>query len=51
MKKIWKNTSLPCNVTVEGLIVYYVIRSKNEVLCAVAGRAKAHKTIFVPNNI
>jgi hypothetical protein len=51
MKKIWKNTSLPCNVTVEGLIVYYVMRSKNEVLCAVAGRAKAHKTIFVPNNI
>jgi hypothetical protein len=38
------------------------MRSKNEVLCAVAGRlvaerseadkpAKAHKTIFAPNNI
>jgi hypothetical protein len=44
------------------LIVYYVMRSKNEVLCAAAGRlaaerseadklAKAHKTIFAPNNI
>jgi hypothetical protein len=43
-------------------IVYYVMRSKNEVLCAAAGRlaaerseadkpAKAHKTIFTPNNI
>jgi hypothetical protein len=43
-------------------IVYYVMRSKNEVLCAAAGRlaaerseadkpAKAHKTIFAPNNI
>jgi hypothetical protein len=43
-------------------IVYYVIRSKNEVLRAAAGRlaaerseadkpAKAHKTIFAPNNI
>jgi hypothetical protein len=43
-------------------IVYYVVRSKNEVLCAAAGRlaaerseadkpAKAHKTIFAPNNI
>jgi hypothetical protein len=42
--------------------VYYVMRSKNEVLCAAAGRlaaerseadkpAKAHKTIFAPNNI
>jgi hypothetical protein len=42
-------------------IVYYVM-SKNEVLCAAAGRlaaerseadkpAKAHKTIFAPNNI
>jgi hypothetical protein len=40
-------------------IVYYVMRSKNEVLCAAAGRlaagrseadkpAKAHKTIFAP---
>jgi hypothetical protein len=39
---------------------YYVMRSKNEVLCAAAGRlaaerseadkpAKAHKTIFAPN--
>jgi hypothetical protein len=28
--------------------MYYVMRSKNEVLCAAA---KAHKTIFVPNNI
>jgi hypothetical protein len=39
------------------IIVYYVVRSKNEVLCAAAGRlaaerseadkpAKAHKTIF-----
>jgi hypothetical protein len=44
------------------IIVYYVMRSKNEVLCAAAGRlaaerneadkpAKAHKTIFAPNNI
>jgi hypothetical protein len=44
------------------LIVYYVMRSKNELLCAAAGRlaaerseadkpAKAHKTIFAPNNI
>jgi hypothetical protein len=44
------------------LIVYYVMRSKNEVLCAAAGRlvaerseadkpAEAHKTIFAPNNI
>jgi hypothetical protein len=43
-------------------IVYYVIRSKNEVLCAGAGRlaaerseadkpAKAHKIIFAPNNV
>jgi hypothetical protein len=43
-------------------IVYYVMRNKNEVLCAAAGRlaaerseadkpAKAHKTIFAPNNI
>jgi hypothetical protein len=43
-------------------IVYYVMRSKNEVLCAAAGRlaaerseadkpAKAHKTIFAPNKI
>jgi hypothetical protein len=43
-------------------IVYYVMRSKNEVLCAVAGRlaaerseadkpAKAHKTIFAPNKL
>jgi hypothetical protein len=30
------------------IIVYYVMRSKNEVLCAAA---KAHKTIFAPNNI
>jgi hypothetical protein len=41
--------------------IYYVMRSKNEVLCAAAGRlaaehseadkpAKAHKTIFAPNN-
>jgi hypothetical protein len=46
----------------KNLIVYYVMRSKNEVLCAAAGRlaaerskadkpAKAHKTIFAPNNI
>jgi hypothetical protein len=44
------------------IIVYYVMRSKNEVLCAAAGRlaaerseadkpAKAHKTIFAPNKI
>jgi hypothetical protein len=44
------------------LIVYYVMSNKNEVLCAAAGRlaaerseadkpAKAHKTIFAPNNI
>jgi biotin transporter BioY len=44
-----------------GIIVYYVMRSKNKVLCAAAGRlaaerseadkpAKAHKTIFAPNN-
>jgi hypothetical protein len=33
--------------------VYFFMRSKNEVLCAAAGRlaAKAHKTIFAPNNI
>jgi hypothetical protein len=42
--------------------MYYVMRSKNEVLCAAAGKldaerseavkpAKAHKTIFAPNNI
>jgi hypothetical protein len=46
----------------KAVIVYYVMRSKNEVLCAAAGRltaerseagkpAKAHKTIFVSNNI
>jgi hypothetical protein len=40
-----------------GVILYYVMRSKNEVLCAAAGRlaaerseadkpAKAHKTIY-----
>jgi hypothetical protein len=45
-----------------GIIVYYVMRSKTEVLCTAAGRlaverseankpAKAHKTIFAPNNI
>jgi hypothetical protein len=44
------------------IIVYYIMRSKNEVLCAAAGRlaaerseadkpAKAHKTIFAPNNV
>jgi hypothetical protein len=44
------------------IIVYYVMRNKNEVLSAAAGRlaaerseadkpAKAHKTIFAPNNI
>jgi hypothetical protein len=44
------------------IIVYYVMRSKNEVLCAAVSRlaaerseadkpAKAHKTIFAPNNI
>jgi hypothetical protein len=43
-------------------VVYYVMRIKNEVLCAAASRlaaerseadkpAKAHKTIFAPNNI
>jgi hypothetical protein len=43
-------------------MVYYVIRSKNKVLCAETGSlagerseadkpAKAHKTIFTPNNI
>jgi hypothetical protein len=43
-------------------VVYYVMRNKNEVLCAAAGRltaerseadkpAKAHKTIVAPNNI
>jgi hypothetical protein len=42
--------------------MYYVIRSKNEVLCAEAGclaaepsevdkAAKAHRTIFAPNNV
>jgi hypothetical protein len=42
--------------------MYYVMRSKNEVLCAAAGRfavesseadkpAKAHKTTLAPNNI
>jgi hypothetical protein len=44
------------------IIVYYVIKSKNEILCAAAGRlaaerseadkaAKAHKTIFALHNI
>jgi hypothetical protein len=32
-------------------IVYYVMRSKNEVLCEADKPAKAHKTIFAPNNI
>jgi hypothetical protein len=43
-------------------MTHYVMRSKNEVLCAAVGRlaaerseadkpAKAHKTIFAPNNI
>jgi hypothetical protein len=54
-----------CRVDNKEKIVYYVMivmRSKNEVLCAAAGRlaaerseadkpAKAHKTIFAPNNI
>jgi hypothetical protein len=50
------------NKTRNKYIVYYVMRSKNEVLCTAAGRlaaerseadkpAKAHKTIFAPNNI
>jgi hypothetical protein len=44
------------------IIVYYVMRSKNKVLCAAVGRlaaerseadkpVRAHKTIFPPNNI
>jgi hypothetical protein len=44
------------------IIGYYVMRSKNGVLCAMAGSlaaerseadkpVKAHKTIFAPNNI
>jgi hypothetical protein len=48
--------------THEICIIDDVMRSKNEVLCAAAGRlaakrseadkpAKAHKTIFAPNNI
>jgi hypothetical protein len=43
-------------------MTHYVMRSKKKVLCAAAGRlaaerseadkpAKAHKTIFAPNNI
>jgi hypothetical protein len=54
-----------CNVIFYGRlkkIVYYVMRSKNKVLPAAAGRlaaerseadkpAKAHKTILAPNNI
>jgi predicted PurR-regulated permease PerM len=50
------------NLLTMTIIVYYVMRSKNEVLCAAAGRlaaerseadklAKAHKTIFAPNKI
>jgi hypothetical protein len=46
----------------DAIIVYSIMRSKNEVLCAAAGKlaaerseadkpAKAHKTIFAPNNI
>jgi hypothetical protein len=52
----------PVQISHKLLIVYYVMRTKNEVLCAAAGRlaaerseadkpAKAHKTIFAPNNI
>jgi hypothetical protein len=50
------------NMKLRDTIVYYIMRRKNEVLCAAAGRlaaerseadkpAKAHKTIFAPNNI
>jgi hypothetical protein len=57
-KQRYARTLLPSNVTVVDLIVYYVMRSKNEVLCAAAGRlaakrseadkpAKAHKTSFL----
>jgi hypothetical protein len=53
---------MPHPVYLPWKIVYYVMRSKNEVLCAAAGRlavesseadkpAKAHKTIFGSNNI
>jgi hypothetical protein len=55
-KKLSQNSNFTC------IIVYYVMRSKNEVLCAAAGRlaaerseadkpAETHKTIFAPNNI
>jgi hypothetical protein len=57
-KQRYARTLLPSNVTVVDLIVYYVMRSKNEVLCAAPGRlaakrseedkpAKAHKTSFL----
>jgi hypothetical protein len=43
-----------CGNSMSEKIVHYVIRSKNEVLRAEAQAdkaAKAHKTIFAPNNI
>jgi hypothetical protein len=59
-----KNTlkAIKANSRPQYILVYYVMRSKNEVLCAAAGRlaaerseadkpAKTHKTIFAPNNI
>jgi hypothetical protein len=61
LRKIYFKTFTPFYI-IHYKIVYYVMRSKNEVLCAAAGRlaaerseadkpAKAHKTIFAPNNI
>jgi hypothetical protein len=59
MEKLYK---LKSNTRLKNSNMYYVMRSKNKVLCAAAGRlaaerseadkpAKAHKTIFAPNNI
>jgi hypothetical protein len=45
---VYEYVKLPFSLRVPK-IVYYVMRSKNEVLCAAA--AKAHKTIFARNNI
>jgi hypothetical protein len=44
----WENDKFYFKIVVCTYITYYVMRSKNEVLCAAA---KAHKTIFAPNNI
>jgi hypothetical protein len=62
IKKNFANITSPNLSLFTHQIVYYVMRSKNEVLSVAAGRlaaerseadkpAKAHKTIFAPNNI